>query len=88
MVVRYFVKLYTEGPPYHFFGTANMDTVDLDTGAIKEWRSIVTLIVFVIASKWVSRSAASNRSFDNRHPGALSTAHIRTIPPRLENRHP
>jgi hypothetical protein len=27
------------------------ETIDLDTGKIKEWRSIVTLLVFIITSK-------------------------------------
>jgi hypothetical protein len=30
----------------------NQEDHDLDTGQIKQWRSIITLIVFVLTSKW------------------------------------
>jgi hypothetical protein len=36
----------------HLCDRGNQEEHDLDTSQIKQWRSIITLIVFVLTSKW------------------------------------
>jgi len=33
--------------------SGSTEVIDLDTGKIKEWKSIITLIVFVLTSEFV-----------------------------------
>lgn len=49
--------------------SGNTEVIDLDTGKIKEWKSIITLIVFVLTSKLATACTSSCSNV----PGQIST---------------
>ena len=44
--------------------SASYETIDIDTGKIREWRSIITLIVFVLTSKSLRPHLANEEGTD------------------------